>query len=325
MFLPFVAAITLVTSPPMDHCADLEAPAAARGLFGWWDAGIDHMRREWLGRLLGQPVSLRYDGLMIERIVWRGDLVALATRRDDLEPREADRLLGHLEAFWLACRRIAGDSPPSDLDALRELQRGVIIVERADTEPGTPTAGIAGSALVPIDRRVVDELVGATRQAHPVLPLGAAAPKAIARAFHFFDHELGPIAEFDSREGAYDAITGAYADLLVAAASESLGWRVPPDDDHCGDEAPAGWRSIIVGIANASGRPDFAARLWRATAESPPASDGASALANLLVALSAASGQDESPRFFPLGLDISDAVRTRVAEALNVQPKPRSR
>lgn len=291
-----IVALTLSLQP---------APPRA-GLFAWWQAGIDRLHEAWIERLHGRPVAIPLAGDSLDRVVWRGEIVALAVEAGRLDPLEADRLTRRLDAFWLACRRIADLSPPADPVVLRRVGRGPLVVVAPHRAP--PHA-LPADPVVVLDEALFAELRAA---ADAPLALGPRLPLVLARPFFLFEAELGPLAD----PGGFDDLVDAFAALLAANASESLGWRPPPDPIRSEASTDVDWLSLVAESAHASGRSDVVRRLWRALSECPPANDRAEARANLAVALSAASGRDESDRLAARGIAIDDATRRRITEAL---------
>lgn len=296
--------------------------------------GSTALLNEWRGRHVSLLTrSDAYDPLLVDGLM--GDIDAFWVRCRELcensPPPDPDA--GPLVRDRPVVVEMAEPALPEGADAsLAALGAGT---SSQATGGAAPRAwGRAGVALVNVNTPELELLL--RRQAQPTarLPLGELTPPAIARNFFYFSEELGSLAPNGE-------LASAYASLLMARACESLGWKVPderrpfdrtlerferdptatfdrvlaPGAEPSDVDRAELWLALLVRLQNASGRPDFVERLWRATAECPPASTADQALANLVVATSAASGADLTTRFRVWRFPVDDATKARVRQA----------
>ncbi len=272
------------------------------------------------------------DGSDRTLIEWRGHNVSILAERDDLDPMLVQRLLDALDRYWVACRTICGNTPPSDGRLTGSIgQRAVVIAcgnLPAASDPRVARIEIGGAAL--------DELLGNIAR-DDRSPLGADLPLAVARTFAYFEDELGA-----ATPAGFAPLSTALATLLAGHACDSLDWIMPPDprpieaaiegyerdpaanyeaalrdaSEHHQAEAETLWTAILLRTDRISGQRDFTARLWKTLAECPIAEDVDTAVGNLIVATSAASRSDLLPTFSRWRFPISEATRDRVQQAI---------
>jgi hypothetical protein len=296
------------------------------------------------------------DGRTLQLVEWRGKSISLLTERSDLEPTIVKRFLDTLDAYWLRCREICGNTPPPDAEKGPLVQGRAIIAEAVRPAPETPLGPIPkrkvpivatpGIARVSIGTEALEETLTGLANRTPSAPLGSALPVAIARTFVFFESELGAAAPEQ-----FEPLASALAFLLAGEVQDSLGWTVPVDprpfdeilaaysagptatyastlakgrgiagptaDTRPGwDDAESLWIALLLNFRHASGEREFMRRVWTTLYECPPAPDRAIALGNLVVAVSAGAKSNLVSAFRALRFDVDQTTAGRVAEAL---------
>jgi hypothetical protein len=213
----------------------LTSPVSADGLAMWLDT-VRQAYDEDLRRLRpGTTVPwISSDGRTLELIEWRSPTISLLTERGDYDPTLVKLLVETLDAYWIRCREICGNTPPPD-PAKGTLVKGrAIIAEAVRPAPQTPLephvarsvpiVAMPGVARVSIGTEAIEELLRGFTRGVPGAPLGERLPVAIARTFVFFETELQ--AASPERFGP---LAGALAFLLAGEVQDSLGWTVPAD------------------------------------------------------------------------------------------------
>jgi hypothetical protein len=312
---------------------------AVGGPLGYWDALVARQRDAWLAELRPAPAVRWFltDGTPITRQEWRGTLTSILADEGFVtrDPVRMRRVLDQLDHLWLTLRTLAGDSPASDPRLGRFVGRRAILLE---TGPGVPMGDPSATALITVEPATLDALLAAANETPPAAPLGRQVPMQLARTFFFFDDALGRAAGPDATP-----LVDGFARMFAAHAAESIGWTVPAEptpleaivtryaDDpearwentlamgrgHGDADATALWTALLAQIATASGRADFARRLWRASSELPPAERPEDAVANLIVATSFAAGTDLTATFRAWRFPVTDLTRQRVRERID--------
>jgi hypothetical protein len=336
--LAVFAAPTAASADALRFYSDLHAAARA----AWLAELKPGTRVPWIAR----------DGRELELHEWRGTTVSLLTERDDYDPVLVQRLIDALDAFWLRCREICGNTPKADPSKGGYVENRMILAEAVipigDTpfdvrerrvSPVTSSAGVARAnigteELERLLRGLATEPTNAKRRPSP---LGDRVPTALARCFVYFEDELG-----QATPKGFSPLATALAEVLAGAAADSLGWVLPPDQrpldawldryerdptatyrsslkeaaGHLDANAEALWTAILFRAQAAAAQHDFVPRLWRTLSECPIADDGDTALGNLLVAISAASRADAAPAFKRWKIPVPESARERVRQAL---------
>jgi len=337
-----VAAAALLHAPAQQTSPEPLSPLdpANSRSFGYWFELNRAIYNEWLWALKpGSTVPwLTADAGTMQLHEWRGSIVSLLTAKDSYDPILVDRVVRAADRYWTACRDLCGNSPPSDPDVGDVAGGRPLLVEFLDeaSGDGPPLVyGQPGIARTSVETVELEALLRGAANGPSRAPLGMRVPQAMARNFFFLDGELGALAPRGE-------LASAFASILAARASERLGW-VSPNEDRPLDEtldryehdstltfdavfaAPRGETpvevdtlllAILVRLQNASGRPDFVERLWRAAAECPPAMTQHDAAANLVVAASGASGADLTARFQSWRFPVSKETKARVKQAI---------
>ncbi|MBL9118494.1 MAG: hypothetical protein JNL80_01100 [Phycisphaerae bacterium] len=325
------------------------APIASAGGCAFWLDMVRQAHEEQL-RMLRPGTTVPWmasDGRSLELNEWRGTSVSLLTERIDYDPWLVKRLLDCLDAYWLRCREICGNTPPPDPTKGPFVKGRAIIAEAvrpaSDAPPGqvaersVPIVAMPGVARVSIGTEALEELLRGFTNGQPSVPLGERLPVAIARTFVFFESELGA-----ATPDRFGPLAGALAFLLAGEVQDSLGWMVPadarqfdailtayrndPQATHATTlakgigvstaDAESLWIAMLLPLRHASGERDFMRRVWSTLYECPPAGEADIAVGNLIVSVSAGAKSNLVEAFRALRFEVSATTAARVAEAL---------
>jgi lysophospholipase L1-like esterase len=270
-----------------------------------------------------RPVQAKYtsfNGETVDRFVWPGRHVALQTVRKDLDPAVMTKLCNTFDKVYDYYHDATGREP-----ARRKLYEGrVTITEIRNTcGAGCGYLGATGIELMP---DCFQELYQGVLKHDEI---DQALPYEFGRNFWFYSRQLAP------RPGAYaDSVITGYAVFMRFTAVEAAGAKIGPFRSRSGKEfraeverlvdlyvadpslnwentlrrgaAPANpmglgatdlFASFCFRLCRDHGGAKYAARLWQAVQQRPPARSTQDAVDSFVVAASVAAGDDLAPLF----------------------------